>query len=156
MDKWPPIEKIHEAYSAIADERVVLSEGTAKVASSNRAKEYTVTWRDGFYTSNDNASYWQGYAGYPMIAVLLLQEKLTLNRSVAAYFTGINWTELNAKYKSKFAKAVAEIMDGLKEEGVDCIAIDNEINAVYEQIKQLDIQTKRSSVKPPKSNDKEQ
>ncbi len=40
MNKWPPIEKIHEAYSAIADERVVLSEGTAKVASSNRAKEY--------------------------------------------------------------------------------------------------------------------
>ena len=115
----------------------------------------TVTWRDGIYTSNDSASYWQGYAGYPMIAALLLQGKLTLNRSVAAYFTGINWTELNAKYKSKFAKAVAEIMDGLKEEGVDCSAIDNEINAVYEQIKQLDIQTKRSSVKPPKSSDKE-
>ena len=32
--KMPPIEKIHEAYSAIADGRVVLKEGEAEVVSS--------------------------------------------------------------------------------------------------------------------------
>ncbi|ULO04964.1 hypothetical protein H1230_17695 [Paenibacillus sp. 19GGS1-52] len=155
MNKLPPIEKIHEAYSAIADERILISEDSAKVASSNRAKEYTVTWKDGIYTSNDSASYWQGYAGYPMIAVLMLQGKLTLNQTVASYFKGINWTTLNAKYKGKYAKAVAEILDGLIEQGIDVTAIENEVNAVYEQIKLLDIQTKRSSIKLPKSSNKE-
>jgi hypothetical protein len=151
MNKMPPIEKIHEAYSAIADNRVTMGTDSAKVASSNHAKEYTVTWKDGIYTSNDNASYWGGYAGYPMIAVLMLQGKLKLDRSIAEYFKGINWTELNAKYKAKYEKAVAEIMDELKSRGIDCDAINKNVNEVYKQIELLDISCKRSSVKPPKS-----
>ena len=60
MKKMPPIEKIYEAYSAIADNRVVLKENSASVYSSDRSKEYKVTWKEGLYISNDNASYWQG------------------------------------------------------------------------------------------------
>ena len=74
--KVPPIEKIHEAYSAIADERVALKENEAEVKSSDLSKKYLVTWKDDTYSSNDNASYWQGYIGYPVIAVLMLQGKL--------------------------------------------------------------------------------
>ncbi len=80
MEKNPPIEKIYEAYSAIADGRVTLCVGEAAVRSSNGQKEYLVTWDDRVYTSNDSATYWQGYAGYPVIAVLLLQGELPLNR----------------------------------------------------------------------------
>lgn len=151
MNKMPPIEKIHEAYSAIADNRVIISTDSAKVISSNHGKEYTVTWKDGIYTSNDNASYWGGYAGYPMIAVLMLQGKLKLDRSIAEYFKGVNWTELNAKHKAKYAKAVSEIMDELKSRGIDCDAINKNVNEVYTQIELLDISCKRSSVKPPRS-----
>lgn len=83
MLKLPPIEKIPEAYSAIADNRVVMSEHSALVDSSDYTKRYTVTWDEDVYTANDNASIWQGYAGYPMIAVLMLQGKLSLNIHIA-------------------------------------------------------------------------
>lgn len=152
MNKMPPIEKIHEAYSAIADNRVIIDNDTAKVTSSNYVKEYTVTWKDNIYTSNDNASYWNGYAGYPIIAVLMLQGKLKLNHSIVKCFKGINWTELNAKHKANYAKAVSEIMDRLKASEIDCDTITMEINEVYKQIELLNITCKRSSIKPPKSN----
>ena len=151
MKKLPPIEKIHEAYSAIVDHRVILMEDSASVFSSNRAKEYTVSMKDGIYSSNDNASYWQGYAGYPIIAILMLQGKLSLDMGIAENFKEINWTELNAKYKSKYKKSVAEIMEGLQEKGVDCDEINSEVEKVYKQIETLDITCKRSSKRPPSS-----
>lgn len=57
MEKLPPIEKIYEAYSAIADGRVTLGDGQAKVTSSDGAKTYTVSWNESEYRSNDNATY---------------------------------------------------------------------------------------------------
>lgn len=148
--KLPPIEKIHEAYSAIADKRVVLKENEAEVSSSDLAKTYLVKWKDEVYSSNDNASYWQGYVGYPIIAVLMLQGKLSLDQEIAAYFTGINWKKINTEYKNKFSEAVGQIMGELREKGIDCDRIDQEIQKVYKEIGQLTIQTKRSSIRPPK------
>jgi len=150
MIKLPPIEKIPEAYSAIADDRIMMSENSATVDSSDYTKRYTVTWDGGSYTSNDNASIWQGYAGYPMIAVLMLQGRLPLDRSIAAYFKGINWKALNTKYKNKYDRAVGEILDSLKREGTDTDTIRAEINKVYEGIRSLDISTRRSGIKQVK------
>ena len=148
--KLPPIEKIHEAYSAIADKRVVLKENEAEVSSSDLTKTYMVKWKDEVYSSNDNASYWQGYVGYPIIAVLMLQGKLPLNQEIAMYFQGINWKKINTEYKNKFSEAVSQIMGGLKEKGIDCNKIEGEIQKVYQEIGRLTIQTKRSSIRPPK------
>ena len=65
MEKLPPIEKVYEAWSAVADGRVALhpDERRAAIASSNGAKTYTVAWNENgsTYSSNDNATYWQGY-----------------------------------------------------------------------------------------------
>jgi len=55
-----------------------MSEASASVDSSDNTKRYTVTWDGSVYTSNDNASIWQEYAGYPMIAVLMLQKSYRL------------------------------------------------------------------------------
>jgi len=150
MIKLPPIEKIPEAYSAIADNRIIISENSASVDSSDKTKRYTVTWDGDLYTCNDNASIWQGYTGYPMIAVLMLQDKLPLNRDIATHFKGINWKALNTKHKNKYDKAVAEILDSLKEKGIDTDAINAEINKVYDSIRKLDISTKRSGIKQQK------
>jgi len=150
MIKLPPVEKIPEAYSAIADNRITMSENSAFVDSSDHTKRYTVTWEGNLYTSNDNASIWQGYAGYPMIAVLMLQSKLPFNRTIATHFKGINWKVLNTKHKNKYDKAVAEILDSLKEKGVDTDTIQTEINKVYDSIRTLDISTKRSGIKQEK------
>ena len=46
MKKFPPIEKILEAYTAIADGHVKLENDQALVTSSNEAKTYTVTFHD--------------------------------------------------------------------------------------------------------------
>ena len=46
MEKMPPLAKVFEAWSALADGRVSLDgeDRRATVASSNGAKAYTVTW----------------------------------------------------------------------------------------------------------------
>ena len=76
MQKLPPIEKFYEAYSALADKRVTMGENLATVTSSDGAKTYKVEWQDNTYSSTDNATLWQGYAGYPVLSVLILQKKL--------------------------------------------------------------------------------
>ncbi|MDE7299768.1 MAG: hypothetical protein K2N94_13245 [Lachnospiraceae bacterium] len=148
--KVPPIEKIHEAYSAIADGRITLRDSEADVSSSDLTKKYLVKWKDETYSSNDNASYWKGDLGYPIIAVLMLQGKLSLDREIAEHFKGINWKKLNTEHKNKYSEAVKQIMEGLKMSGVDCDKINHEINKVYGEIEQLTINTKRSSLRPPK------
>lgn len=90
MKRLPPIQKILEAYTAIVDNHVNLTENEAKVTSSNGAKTYTVSWENDVYHSNDNATYWQGYAGYPVIAVLMLQGKLPFNQKLADNFKAVN------------------------------------------------------------------
>lgn len=146
----PPVEKIHEAYSAIADGRVTMRDSEADVMSSDYSKAYLVKWKDETYSSNDNASYWKGYLGYPIIAVLMLQNRLSLDKEIADYFKGINWKKLNTEHKNVYSEVVKEIMSDLKTKGVDCERIDAEINKVYKEMEQLTISTKRSSLRPPK------
>ena len=112
MRKLPPPEKAAEAYSAIADGRVTLfaAEERAEVISSDGEKKYAVAWRGNVYTSTDNATRWQGYAGYPVLAVLMLQGRLPLDREVAALFSGINWTELNRKHRRDYAAALDAVV----------------------------------------------
>lgn len=148
--KIPPIEKIHEAYSAIADGRITLKDTEADVSSSDLTKQYLVKWEDETYSSNDNASYWKGYLGYPIIAVLMLQGKLSFDKEIAENFKGINWKKLNTEHKNKYSEVVKEIMGELEKTGVDCNKINNEIDKVYKEIEQLTINTKRSSIRPPK------
>ena len=150
--KWgvPPIEKIYEAFSAIADGRVKMVDDHALVSSSDYRKEYTVNWQDNTYSSNDNASYYQGYTGYPIIAVLMLQKKIDYSVAVAEYFKGINWKELNTQYKNQYAKVVSMIMNEFSSKGIDVQEIEAEVNRIYEQIKSLDILYKRSKTYPTK------
>ena len=112
MKKLPPLEKVYEAYSVLADERFDLAPHRLTVRSSDGSKEYTVTWDDdGHYRSNDSATYWQGYAGYPVIAALLLQGRLPLDEEVASWFADIPWKALNDAHKRDYAAAAAEAFD---------------------------------------------
>ena len=110
MDKLPPREKVAEAYTAIIDRRVYINTDSAKVKSSELNKEYLIKWKDNVYYSNDNSSYWQGYLGYPVIAVLMLQNKLSLNREIALYFKGVEWNKLNKENKRDYKKVVELII----------------------------------------------
>ncbi len=138
MIKLPPIEKIPEAYSAIEDNRVEMFDDHAIVKSSNGEKEYLIKWRENVFYSNDNSTYWQGYPGYPVLAVLLLQGKLPLNRDVLHYFAHIDWNALNKEtkrdYKESVNRVLKDVSDTEKEE------IFKEFDKVFEEIKKLDIE----------------
>ena len=146
----PPIEKIHEAYSSIVDGRVTIANNQATVLSSDRTKSYLVTWNDNIYQSNDNGSYWVGYVGYPILAVLMLQGKLPYNENVASCFKGIKWKKLNMLHQNHYSEVVSLIMSNLSQKGINCDFINNEINTVYCKLQSLDISTKKSSILPPK------
>ncbi len=147
MKKLPPIQKILEAYTAIVDNHVHLTAEQAEVTSSNESKNYTVSWDNDVYRSNDNATYWQGYAGYPVIAVLMLQGKLPYDQKLAENFKAVDWNTINKKYKRNYAKAAAEV---IKEKGLKENEVMAELGAIYEDLKKLPIIIKRGSLRPPK------
>lgn len=169
MKKLPPIEKIYEAWGAIADQRVELigrpghactepvaenwnsEAGAAYVLSSDGSKAYRVTWKDGVYTSNDNASYWQGYAGYPILAVLMLQGKLPFDSAIASCFKDIPWKELHLRYRGRYTVVVNDLLEKLEREHTDVNAIRDEANRVYLQLQQLPVRCVRSPLPPPSS-----
>ena len=142
-DSWklPPIEKIPEAYSAVADERVAMGEHSAKVRSSDGTKTYTVQWDGDAYTSDDNGSKWQNYSGYPILAVLFLQGKLPLDRRIAELFRGIPWKELNKAHKNKYAEALAEFMSGKTE--AERKSIEQDMHTVYDALAKLQLKRLR-------------
>lgn len=151
--KWPPRAKIYEALSALVDDRVVVvAEGEASVASSDRAKNYVVVWSDdrSAFGSNDNASYWVGYIGYPVIATMmklgLLQPKLDL----AAHLAGINWNEINRIYKRDYDAAVDFVLEGIERAGGDAGAIRADASRLYDELKVLKIGRITSGPPPAK------
>lgn len=150
MVKYPPIEKIYEAWSAIADGRVSITEKQATILSSDRTKEYTVSWEGTSYSSTDNATHWQGYAGYPVLAVLMLQKRLPLDTDIAALFVGINWTKANATAKRDYAKAVDTVLANFGLDQNKIAAIRAEAAHVLDSLKALDVHIKRSSAKAKK------
>jgi hypothetical protein len=148
--KMPPKQKVYEAFSAIADGRVHLQEKQAEVQSSDRAKTYTVEWDDTVYRSNDNATYWAGYPGYPVLAVWMLQGKLPYDPEVIPVMAGIPWKQLNEEYRRDYDAAAAEAMRRKQEQGADTAAAEKLAEQVYEALNGLNLSVKRGSRRPPK------
>lgn len=142
MEKLPPMEKIPEALSAIADQRIELvsEEKRASVRSSDGKKQYTVTWDGNTYASDDNATYWAGYPGYPVIAVWMKQGFLPLDEAFAQQFAGIPWKELNTKHKRRYDKALKEVMET---RGMDEEATLAKLNGILEDLSRLPFTVKR-------------
>ncbi|HEX2395746.1 MAG TPA: hypothetical protein VHI78_10385 [Bacteroidales bacterium] len=146
MDKWklPPIEKIYEAFSVIADNRFeIKDDGRASVTSSAGDKKYNVTWSEvekGILKvySNDNASRWQGYTGYPVIALLMITGRIQYNKVVIEHFKGIEWNSLNKAYKNNYARAVENILDRIGDK-VKIEIIRSEVNRIYSQLSELQL-----------------
>lgn len=137
--KLPPREKIPEAYTAIIDNRIKMFDNYAEVLSSDRTKTYLIKWNNNLYYSNDNSTYWQGYPGYPVIAILMLQNKLTCNKDILKYFKNINWNELNKKNKRNYKDSLEDIIGKMTEKDL----INREIDKVYKEMEQLDIKITR-------------
>jgi hypothetical protein len=152
MALWnqPPIAKVYEALTAVADGRVTLTgETSAHVVSSGGDKTYTVKWSadGGEITSNDNATRWQGYLGYPIIAVLLLIGRLSFDPAVAQRLAGVPWHDLNAQYKRNYDAAVGHVLQGLHQRGIDADAMRVEAVRIHGALARLGLErpaTKRA------------
>jgi hypothetical protein len=152
--KMPPKAKIYEALSAVADQRVTITGVTAaKVQSSSRDKIYDVEWSDDIseIISNDNASHWQGYIGYPIIAVLLKIGKLSFNIHIAELLAGVSWKVVNDHFKRDYYKAIHHILDQIEEKGGNRAAIVQEVEKIYEQLDSLGLQRIKRRRRPPKN-----
>ncbi len=152
--RQPPIVKVYEAFSAVAAGRVeMLLPGTARVTSSNGARTYNVRWSpDGSaVVSDDNGSRWQGYAGYPIIAVLLEQGRLRADRSLLEPLATADWHALNERFKRRYDDAVAHVLTEAERTGADPAAIAAEAERVAAQL--ADLRLLRYSPRPSAGDD---
>ena len=156
-DAWklPPAVafKVYEAFSAVADGRVHLGKpGLAEVVSSGRDRRYVVEWSDDLATigANDNASYWQGYLGYPAVAALLACGALHADEAVVAMFAGVPWHDLNARFKRDYDAAVDSVLAKLESGGADRARIVAEVAAVLDQLAALGLRRAPRRRRPPR------
>jgi hypothetical protein len=152
--KLPPRSKVFEAFSAVADGRVrVTGPGSATVTSSGGDKTYDVEWSADGHTiaANDNASYWQGYLGYPALAVLLERGVLRAGDDVVRALSGIPWHDVNQRFKRDYDAAVTHVLAGLPAGGPSDREIRAAVDGVMGQLATLDLQrTGRRGRRPPK------
>ena len=150
--KLPPRAKVFEAFTAVADGRVQLTgPGSATVTSSGGDKTYDVGWSDDgrTVTANDNASYWQGYLGYPILAVLLVRGVLHAADEVVAALAGVPWHDLNMQYKHDYDAAVAHVLAALPAGGATTAQIETAVDDVLAQLAELDLQRGSRRGRPP-------
>ncbi len=138
--KLPPEEKIYEAFSVLADNRYELTgEGKATVTSSGGDKKYQVSWsrleNKLKVFSNDNASRWQGYTGYPIIAVLMFTGMISIDRGIIRYFKDIPWNTLNKAHKNNYRAAVEEVLAPLNPDVQ--YHIREEVKRIYDRISEM-------------------
>ena len=100
--------------------------------------------------SNDNASYWTGYLGYPSIAFLMIKGALNYNPKSTEALKDIHWKDVNVKFKNDFKKTEKYVLELVKEKGYIITELVAEVENIFEQIKKLGIEKLGKRVKPPK------
>ncbi len=149
--KIPPLIKVYEALGAIADGRVhLLDDARAEVGSSEGSKTYTVEINGKEVGANDNASFWQGYLGYPAIAVLIVRGLLNADPKSIEALGGIAWKELNRRYRNDYAKTLAEVDDGLRTRGIEPDAIKTSCEAVLRELEAF-VPIRGARKRPPRA-----
>jgi hypothetical protein len=153
--KLPPKEKIYEAFSVLADERFTLQESSATITSSDGQKQYSVEWITSEepdkalkINSNDNASYWQGYMGYPIIAVLMIIKKIQFNGEIVHHFKDIPWNALNKAQKNDYAAVVNKVLSKI-EDKKEVALITREVENIYRQLEGLKPERLGKNSRPP-------
>jgi hypothetical protein len=138
--KMPPLAKVYEALGAIGDGRVRIEDARhAFVTSSDGSRTYEVeTDDDGRdISSNDNASFWQGYLGYPAIAVMIARGLIRSDETAVSALAGVPWKELNTRYRNDYDRTLEEVLRRAAERGCDLAAIRAAAAAVLDAVRAL-------------------
>lgn len=136
----PPLVKVYEALGAIGDGRVRIANAHRSfVTSSDGSKTYEVeTSEDGAeISSNDNASYWQGYLGYPAIAVMIARGLIRPDEAAVRALAGIPWKQLNTRYRSDYNRTIEDVARRAAERGCDPVALRAAVQAVLDSLRAL-------------------
>ena len=114
--KRPPKIKVYEALSAVSSGRVTqIANTNARVLSSTRNKLYEVFWSEDRrqFASNDNGTFWRGYIGYPIIAVLIQLGELPRDSCVESILADVPWKKVNDRLANDYDAAIGEVLSGL-------------------------------------------
>src|SRR5713226_3495219 len=136
--KMPPIAKVYEAIGALGDGRVTIEDSThASVKSSDGSKTYEVEISgDGReISSNDSASYWQGYLGYPAIAVMLARGLYSPRADVVKALSGVPWKEFNTRFRNNYDRTIVEVLQQAEQNGYDAVVIRREAQVVLDALR---------------------
>ncbi len=157
--KLPPLEKILEAWSAIGAGRIRLlsppdaDSGEALVDSSDASKSYMLSWDGHTYRSTDNATVWQAYPGYPVLALLMLQGLLPLPQEYAKLLASVNWHKLNKEARGNYAQAASEAFKALGLDEEKRAEILRKAEETYALLPSLDISVGRYRKAPPNKSE---
>jgi hypothetical protein len=138
--KMPPLIKVYEAMGAVGDGRArIIDQAYALVTSSDGSKTYSVYLGDSgrAIASDDNASRWQGYVGYPPIAVLIQRGVLKVPANVCDALAEIPWKEINRRNRNDYSKTLAEVSRIVEQAGHDPDAVAAQAQAVLEALRAL-------------------
>lgn len=150
--KLPKPIKIYEALGASAAGRVKEDENQIRVYNSSGEKFYIVSYDEETNSiyANDNATYWQGYLGYPSIAFLLTTGILEFKGEIADYFKDVNWKKINEEYKRKYDKVIEVVLYDAQKKGGNRNEIENYVGSLMRQIENLNLQKHEKRYPPPR------
>ena len=150
--KKPHISKIYEALTAIADDRIEINGNKAKCYSSTGDKFYDIQYDpiNGGIMSNDNSAYYTYSLSYPMIAYLMLINKIPYEKKLLDILKDICWNDINKSFKNDYDKSIKLVLGELKSEGEDIDFVRNEIQKIYNLVCKLEIKTFGKLQKPVK------
>jgi len=140
MNWLPPKDKhiIYEALSAIADKRFTLtSDTTAQCISTSRGKFYEIEIDESVNAimSNDNMAYYVGEISYPMVAMMLTKKIIGYDRNILPHLKNIQWKKINQKNKNNYMRSVKEVLENLKNKGVNTQTIEEEVDRIFQELK---------------------
>lgn len=148
----PPKIKILEALGCIGDKRIEVNGNKAKVFSSSRGKYYDVEFNQtkNQIMSNDNASFYVGYLGYPSIAYLLATNIISYNPTFATALGDIKWKDINTTFKNDFDKTQEYVLGITQQRGYSNDALLKEVDDIFEKIRKMNLGYLGEKKTPPK------
>lgn len=158
--KLPHINKIYEALTAIADERIwIISQTTdllwvetvtASVQTSSRDKSYTVSYQPATsqIMSNDNSAYRQDEISYPMIALLIILWQLTRDDTQITKLANIHRKAINTQYKNNRDQSTLHVLNQLEKSWIELDPLEHYAQQIYKQLQSIQLSPLWPKLKP--------
>jgi hypothetical protein len=156
----PHVNKIYEAMTAIADNRISITSQTidllwvetitASVQTSSRDKSYTVTYQPttSQIMSNDNSAYRNDEISYPMIALLMIINQLPRDDEQITKLANIHWKTINTQYKNNRDQSTLHVLKQLEHSWIDLPSLEWYTQSLHQQLATLKLSPLWPKIKP--------